>query len=81
MMSLFCDDAGNLSSTRVLTAAIVAVVLFNWTYATVRSGSWQPLDLDAALAYAARHRGYLGTLLGEAGHAASAPSSSSSGTA
>lgn len=52
MTGLFTDDAGNLSSTRVLTAAIVAVVLFNWTYATVQSGVWQPLDLDAALALA-----------------------------
>jgi len=52
MMGLFTDNAGNLSSTRVLTAVIVAVVLFNWTYATVRSGAWQPLDLDAALTLA-----------------------------
>lgn len=52
MMGLFTDDAGNLSSTRVFTAVIIAVVLFNWTYATVRSGSWQPLDLDATLTLA-----------------------------
>jgi hypothetical protein len=52
MTGLFTDDSGNLSSTRVFTAAIIAVVLFNWTYATVRTGSWQPLDLDAALALA-----------------------------
>lgn len=52
MTGLFTDASGNLSSTRVFTAVIIAVVLFNWTYATVRSGVWQPLDLDSALALA-----------------------------
>ena len=52
MTGLFTDSAGNLSSTRVFTAAIIAVVLFNWTYATITSGVWQPLDPDAALTLA-----------------------------
>ncbi|QLA17718.1 hypothetical protein [Desulfolutivibrio sulfoxidireducens] len=52
MAGIFTDDRGNKSSIRVFSAVIIAVVLFNWTYATVRTGVWQPLDLDSALALA-----------------------------
>jgi hypothetical protein len=52
MTGFFTDSAGNLSSTRAFAAAIIAVVLFNWTYATIKSGAWQPLDLDATLTLA-----------------------------
>ncbi len=53
MAGMFTDDAGNMSSMRVFAAAIVAVVLFNWTYAILQSGVWQALDLDAVLTLAA----------------------------
>lgn len=47
---MLSEDNGSLSTMRTLTAIIVIVVLFNWTYANIKSGnlvgfSWEEVGL------------------------------------
>lgn len=45
----FADDAGHPSSMRVMTAAVVLLVLLPWAYVTVATRTLQPLGPDLAL--------------------------------
>ncbi len=46
VQQVFQEDNGNTSSMRVLTALIVLVVLGNWTYFNVTTGSMVAFDLN-----------------------------------
>lgn len=48
LMKMLAEDNGNVSTMRILTAVIIVVVLFNWTYFNMTSGqltgfSWEDL--------------------------------------
>lgn len=41
---LLSDGTGSLSTMRVCVMLVVAAVLFNWCYLTIKNGVAQPLD-------------------------------------
>lgn len=57
LLRMFSDDLDHPSSMRLFAALVIGVVLFNWTYATLREGRWVDLDLGAVLALAAAFGG------------------------
>ncbi|MEN6439440.1 MAG: hypothetical protein ABFD97_12775 [Syntrophobacter sp.] len=47
LSKVFSDDAGNLSSMRLVFVMVVATVLFNWTWMNIHTGVMQPLDFGS----------------------------------
>lgn len=49
ILSFLNDDDGNQSSMRIIVFLIIACVLFNWTFLTVKTGAWIKLDIESIM--------------------------------
>lgn len=47
LSQMFSESGGSPSSTRVMAAVVCAVVLFNWTWATVKQTKMAELSWEA----------------------------------
>jgi len=46
LTGIFSEDNGNLSFMRVVTGMIVVVILFNWTWMNIKTGTLTPLGYE-----------------------------------